>query len=320
MHAMLACKGKDIPCQSTAWLSRGARARCSRTTSSMSRARSTQERRPRGERKSRGERERQPAEAVENKLNPQVGNSEQSAAPVPPTGNEPGEANGNEEQGNRRRGRRGGRGRSERRNEAETPAVAGNEGVPPAAEASATVTPGQEAVVVVIPAMPVVAEDAAPVQSAVAEVVASPADEAPAPLIFPVVETPVQAVAAPAVETQVPVVETTVAAVEAPAPLIEAPVPAVETAPLAVEPMPAAPEPIATLTVAGSSIETPAPAATIDIASALAESGLVLVQTTAAPIAVAPTEPPVKLGRPRKQKTVADQAEEPLVMVETGTK
>ncbi|MBL8429679.1 MAG: Rne/Rng family ribonuclease [Dechloromonas sp.] len=54
-----------------------------------------------------------------------------------------------------------------------------------------------------------------------------------------------------------------------------------------------------------------------DVSSALADSGLVLVQTTAP--AVAQAEPPVKLGRPRKQKPVADQAEnEPLLMIETG--
>jgi ribonuclease E len=57
----------------------------------------------------------------------------------------------------------------------------------------------------------------------------------------------------------------------------------------------------------------------IDISSALAESGLVLVQTTAPAIAIAQAEPPVKLGRPRKQKAAAEQAEsEPLVLVETG--
>ena len=57
----------------------------------------------------------------------------------------------------------------------------------------------------------------------------------------------------------------------------------------------------------------------IDVTSALADSGLVMVQTTAAPVAVAPVEPPVKLGRPRKQNPLAAQADsEPLVMVETS--
>jgi ribonuclease E len=60
-------------------------------------------------------------------------------------------------------------------------------------------------------------------------------------------------------------------------------------------------------------------AAPVDIDAALAESGLVMVQTSAASVAMAPAEPPVKLGRPRKQKPVAETADnEPLVMVETG--
>ena len=57
----------------------------------------------------------------------------------------------------------------------------------------------------------------------------------------------------------------------------------------------------------------------VDIDAALAESGLVMVQTTAQPVIVAAAEPPVKLGRPRKQRQVSDSADnEPLVMVETG--
>ncbi len=60
-------------------------------------------------------------------------------------------------------------------------------------------------------------------------------------------------------------------------------------------------------------------AAPVDIDAALAESGLVMVQTTAQAVAVAPVEPPVKLGRPRKQRPVSDAADnEPLIMVETG--
>jgi ribonuclease E len=44
-----------------------------------------------------------------------------------------------------------------------------------------------------------------------------------------------------------------------------------------------------------------------------------MVQTSAASVAMAPAEPPVKLGRPRKQKPVDETADnEPLVMVETG--
>lgn len=57
-------------------------------------------------------------------------------------------------------------------------------------------------------------------------------------------------------------------------------------------------------------------AAPVDLSKALSESGLVLVQTTAAAI-VAQPEPPVKLGRPRKPKTVEAAEEVSLVMVET---
>ena len=44
-----------------------------------------------------------------------------------------------------------------------------------------------------------------------------------------------------------------------------------------------------------------------------------MVQTTTATVVQAEPPVPVKLGRPRKQKAAAEQAEnEPLVMVETG--
>jgi len=57
-------------------------------------------------------------------------------------------------------------------------------------------------------------------------------------------------------------------------------------------------------------------AAPVDLDKTLSESGLVLVQTTAAAV-VAQPEPPVKLGRPRKQRTVEAAGETSLVMVET---
>jgi ribonuclease E len=57
-------------------------------------------------------------------------------------------------------------------------------------------------------------------------------------------------------------------------------------------------------------------AAPVDLSKTLSESGLVLVQTTAAAV-VAQPEPPVKLGRPRKLKTVEATEEVSLVMVET---
>lgn len=124
---------------------------------------------------------------------------------------------------------------------------------------------------------------------------------AAAPVIIeaslPVEEAPVEPVVA--LETAVPVfVETTPVVVE---PVVETPV-AIEAA----HPAPAA-QPV---------IES-VPA---NLEETLAETGLVMVKTTA-PTFVAQAEPPVKLGRPRKQKPVAEQAEEaPLVMVETANK
>jgi ribonuclease E len=56
----------------------------------------------------------------------------------------------------------------------------------------------------------------------------------------------------------------------------------------------------------------------VDLEKSLAQSGLVLVQTTA-PAVIAQPEPPVKLGRPRKPKALSEQTDEAaLVMVETG--
>jgi ribonuclease E len=242
-----------------------------------------QERRPRGERKGRGERPQ--AEAAENKLSQQAA-ADLSASVAPINGNGTPEAAASEEQGNRRRGRRGGRGRGERRPEAETAA--------PVVEAIEAVTPVQ-------------------------------------PLAEPVSQDPV-IVVIPAAE---PV------AVFEPAPQLLESVPSVDSSPVvSIEPIQSAPEVLpetATLTepavvmepaavkveieavpVATESVTQPV-AEPIDITSALAESGLVLVQTSVAAVAVAQPEPPVKLGRPRKQKPAEAQAEsEPLVMVETG--
>jgi ribonuclease E len=239
-----------------------------------------QERRPRGERKPRGE--RQPAEAVESKLNPQAVGADQSATIAPLVGTDATDANGGDDQGNRRRGRRGGRGRGDRRNEGEATTAVAQSAEHPAPESVVAIV-SQEPVVVVVPAVVPVAE------SAPAESVAS-------------------------IETATLVLE--------PAPVVEA-TPAAEPAPIAAA-LVADPAPVDTSTVnteISPKIEeiSPAVATTepIDIASALAESGLVLVQTSAAAPAVAPVEAPVKLGRPRKPKTT--QAEgEPLLMVETG--
>ena len=84
----------------------------------------------------------------------------------------------------------------------------------------------------------------------------------------------------------------------------------VEQAPVAVDLQKAAEIEIAVPPVA---VEESAP---LDLDKTLAESGLVLVQTTA-PAVVAQPEPPPKLGRPRKQVAVEASSEAPLVMVET---
>jgi ribonuclease E len=241
-----------------------------------------QERRPRGERKER--RERQQPEAVENKML-QAPASDLSAAPQL-AGDTP-ETQGSEEQGGRRRGRRGGRGRGERRNEAENAIVAPVAETIAAEDVPVETAIAQEPVVVVIPAAlepVVVAEPVAPQET-----------------IVPVVE-PVQEPAPVAIEPAAVAVE--------PAPVVE----------------PAAPEPVVEQNATVEAEIVPKtenapvqPAAPLDIDAALAESGLVMVQTTAAPVAMAPAEPPVKLGRPRKQKAVSEAAEsEPLIMVETG--
>ncbi|AXS79798.1 Rne/Rng family ribonuclease [Dechloromonas sp. HYN0024] len=247
-----------------------------------------QERRPRGERKGRGERPQ--AESNESKLNQQAASADASANVAPLAGNGSPDAAGSEEQGNRRRGRRGGRGRGERRNETETatPVVDSAETVAAPVQAM-TEAVSQEPVVVVIPA-----PEPAPLAVAVVE---SVAPVAPVADVAPIIAEPV-----------------------AVAPVIVIEAAPVDVAP--VEPAPVEPAHVETVTVSTPVIATPVvePVAApepVDIASALAESGLVLVQTSAASIAVAPAEPPVKLGRPRKPKAVVTDGE-PLMMVETG--
>ncbi len=245
-----------------------------------------QERRPRKEKRERPQNEAKPvieqpapAEVVENSANPAL-------STVSP---------GDDQQaGNRRRGRRGGRGRGERRIDQENQ----ESGLNPAGEVAASaVTAISEdnatPVEVIIPAA-VVATEAA---EAIVEAVVAP-------------QTPAEATV-PA--TPEPVVETTTEAV-----VVEPVAVVVET-----EPVVAAVE---TLTVPQTVVEVeaepvaaPAPvaaAAPVDLDAALSESGLVMVQTTSA-ITVAPVEAPVKLGRPRKPKAVESSQTEPLIIVET---
>ena len=240
-----------------------------------------QERRPRGERKER--RERQQPEGSENKLTQPVAAAEPNAAVQGE--NTASEANGSDEQGNRRRGRRGGRGRSERRNEAENGNLAND--TTTLAETAPEVV-NQEPVVVVIPALEPV-------------VVAQPviANEAVAEAMPVIVETPAP-VATIAPQEVVPAVVTEITPEITPV-----------AAPAAVDVAE-----IAKTEVAASAVVEPV-AEPVNLDSALAESGLVMVQTTAPAVAAMPAEPPVKLGRPRKAKA-AVSTDEPMVMIETG--
>ncbi|HSG21478.1 MAG TPA: hypothetical protein VLA64_00820, partial [Azonexus sp.] len=232
-----------------------------------------QERRPRGERK---ERQRQQPEIAENKLTTEIVEAGIVATNVPLNTAEGQEAGTGEEQGARRRGRRGGRGRSERRNETESTSTE------PLVQESSTLSidsavpmNNQEPVIVVIPA-----------REAVAPVVAVAAP--------PIVETlPVAQEAAPVVAEVAPVI------VESAPPVAPAPVEVVESIEIVAAP------PV---------VVTPE---AVDLEKTLADSGLMMVQTTAA--IVAQPEAPLKLGRPRKAKPLlADQADaEPLVSVET---
>jgi ribonuclease E len=227
------------------------------------------ERRPRGERKERSD--RQQPEGLDNRPVAEAaiaGPNAAGATTAAPTGQE----GISEEQGGRRRGRRGGRGRSERRNEGET-AVAVSvvaEGPEATQPQALELPPAQvEAVIVSLPTTEIASSPVKPEASVGAPVVV---EEVLAPVAAAVDLVPEPEVSVPAAE---PVVE--------PAAVIQASTPAV-------------------------------PARDLD--QVLAESGLVLVQTTGA-VAAMPADAPPKLGRPRKQTAMAATADEPLVMVET---
>jgi ribonuclease E len=251
-----------------------------------------QERRPRGERKER--RDRPQAEVVEQKLVAETSAANAITTNVALNTAEAPDAGNTEEQGARRRGRRGGRGRSERRNETEntTNVDAAQSITAPVAEVQSPLL-SQEPVIVVIPAIvestPVVESEA---------IVSAPVVVAEAtPVIEPVttVEAVVEAVVAPAEVTTPEAVEIVAVDTVEPVKTEAAPIPAV------VVPAVVVPEP------------------KVDLTQSLSESGLVMVQTTAPTSLAQQAEAPPKLGRPRKQKPAAEQAEEaPLVMVETG--
>jgi ribonuclease E len=135
-----------------------------------------------------------------------------------------------------------------------------------------------EAVIVSIPAAEIASSPVEPEASVAAPVVV---EEVPAPLVVEEILAPVAA----AVDL-VPEPELSVPAAE---PVVEPPA-----------------------TIQASTPAEPAP----DLDQVLAESGLVLVQTTGT-VAAMPAEAPPKLGRPRKQTATTATADEPLLMVET---
>ncbi|TXH15380.1 MAG: Rne/Rng family ribonuclease [Gammaproteobacteria bacterium] len=138
-----------------------------------------------------------------------------------------------------------------------------------------------------------------------------------APVDTAVAQEPIVVVVPAAVEPEPVVAAEPVAPASEPLAVIEEAAPVVEiTAPAPVVVENATVDAINEAKIENAPLEAATP---VDIDAALAESGLVMVQTTAQPVAAAPVEPPVKLGRPRKQRPVSDAADnEPLIMVETG--
>ena len=252
------------------------------------------ERRPRGERREKTERPQQ--EAVESKLA-----VEAASLSAIPTSAETQETATGDEANTRRRGRRGGRGRGEgRRNEGE------NTGTAAAAELTEKL--GESTSSEIITATPLISEP--PTDS---ETVAPPAiAETPQQLLAETID----AIEAPATPVVTATKEEAALAV-APAAQAE-PLPVTETITPVIETLPDTPavEPLALSPVATAA---PISMPVVDLDKTLAESGLVLVQTSSTAPVVAQPEPPVRLGRPRKAKTDGGQAaDEPLMMVETS--
>jgi ribonuclease E len=254
-----------------------------------------QERRPRGDRK---DRQRQQPEAVENKTLAEASAVPNIAAAAAVVANPAQESSG-EDQGARRRGRRGGRGRGDRRPDSENAAsTTPAQDVQSSTLLSAAPAINMEPVVVVIPAPapaaeitePVIASTPAPAPAVEVAPISVPiaAEPAPTPVITPVatavIETPAIKQESTPIITQV-VEEVTIAA----APAIDV-------------------------------IATPAAviAEPINLDKVLAESGLMMVQTSAPTVTAQVETPVVKLGRPRKPKAQVNPADqEPLVAVET---
>ncbi len=187
-----------------------------------------------------------------------------------------------EEQGSRRRGRRGGRGRGERQSAAaENSKVTGNAVdtplfVPETAAEPDTQPQAQTTSAVSMPGAVSELPDLAP--ATIRETSAPP------------VQMPL-AIEGTTTEPGKPLPVEAKADVNPPPALTEAPVAATGTEPAKTEP--------------------------VDLERVLAESGLIMVQTVAAP-AVPPSVPEVRLGRPRRSRPEqAVAADEPLIIVET---
>jgi ribonuclease E len=260
-----------------------------------------QERRPRGERK---DRQRQQPESIENKNAVEAQSLPAIVMAAPAVAN-PDQAN-NDEQGSRRRGRRGGRGRGDRRPDGDnmSSATLAQEDQP--AASNDTAAANLEPVVVVIPAQ---------------ETQISPVTTAPVPVIAAIETTPEPVVeSAPTLVTPVAepvqVAEPVIAPV-ATEPVLEVPVSTLT--PVSATTTPAIDEAKADIEAAVEALATPSVVTEpVNLDKVLADSGLMMVQTTAKPI-IAQAETPVKLGRPRKVKAKVDAADQgPLVAVETA--
>jgi ribonuclease E len=252
-----------------------------------------QERRPRGERKEK--RERAPLETNENRL-PQ--DAATTSALIPVSAEIPDSI---DDQGARRRGRRGGRGRGERRNEVENTVADGLENQ--STEALTVIVPAEivsvaaSTVIAQSPVLPVERETVTPAFTPEAETATALVPEAPMPAPVVEVEPLVEVAAIPPVAEVAPV----------------SPEVAVAQAPVVLENSESA---VAVQALAKEEIVIAEP---VDLAKTLSDSGLVLVQTSSAPLSnVIPEAPPVKLGRPRKQK-VAEATAEATSAVEVQT-
>ena len=285
------------------------------TVTTATPAEQRQERRPRNERKERRERQAPETQEKEALLDTSLPLNLVTSTPLAETQvtTETAEnsTTGNEEQGTRRRGRRGGRGRGDRRqdNEAQVQ-VADNQTGEVTASTEATLAPEvQNQVVVEVTPQPAMTE-------AVVPELQVPIDAAP-------IETPAPAVLAPP------------ALVLEPEPIAAITPPPVLAHPMAIDaPAPAAPTLTATsvnektspvsvteqiVVNAEVTAETPVALPAVDINQALADSGLVMVQTATSMATPVVAAEPVKLGRPRKPRTAPVAETEALVMVETTT-